>query len=162
MENRRDARAPFSGVFENQNAAVFQMDFRCFPFGRLVKPVWVRLIGIPGTVAPAEAGFVVGDPFLDGLPGRLDRLHGFDVERRRWWAGELDDAFPQAVETEEQFDLLGPFDGTCEFHGSFAARALEYGSVWKTMNISRPRLPCDGQEKRPWEPVCRSRHAPSG
>jgi hypothetical protein len=29
------------------------------------------------------------------------------------------------VETEEEFDLLGAFDGTCEFHGSFAARAQE-------------------------------------
>ena len=72
------------------------------------------------------AGFVVGDPFLDGLPGGLDRLHGFDVERRRWRAGELDDALSEAVETEEEFDLLGPFDGTCKFHGSFAARALEW------------------------------------
>ena len=82
--------------------------------------------GVPGTVEPVEVGFVVGDPFLDRLPGWLDRLHGLDVERRRRWAGELDDAFPQAVETEEEFDLLGPFDGTCEFHGSFAARALEW------------------------------------
>ena len=132
MENRRDAGAPLLGEFENQDAAVVQLDFRGFPRLSLVEPVWVRLIGIPGTVEPVEAGFVVGDPFLDGLPGRLDRLHGFDVERRRWWAGELDDAFPQAVETEEEFDLLGPFDG---------ALALEYGSVWKTMNITRPRLP---------------------
>ena len=29
------------------------------------------------------------------------------------------------METEEEFDLLGAFDGTDEFHGSFAARALE-------------------------------------
>jgi hypothetical protein len=49
----------------------------------------------------------------------------FDVEGRRWWAWELDDAFPKTVETEEEFDLLGALDGTCEFHGSFAARALE-------------------------------------
>jgi hypothetical protein len=37
----------------------------------------------------------------------------------------LDDALPEAVEAEEEFDLLGAFDGTDEFHGSFAARALE-------------------------------------
>jgi hypothetical protein len=29
------------------------------------------------------------------------------------------------VEAEKKFDLLGAFDGTYEFHGSFAARALE-------------------------------------
>ena len=67
MENRRDARAPFSGVFENQDAAVFQMDLRCSPFRRLVEPVWVRLIGIPGTVEPGKVRLFVGDPFLDGL-----------------------------------------------------------------------------------------------
>jgi hypothetical protein len=49
----------------------------------------------------------------------------FDVERRRWWAWELDDSFPQAVEAKEKFDLLGALDGADEFHGSFAARALE-------------------------------------
>jgi hypothetical protein len=37
----------------------------------------------------------------------------------------LDDAFPQAVEAEEKFDLLGALDGAGEFHGSFAVRALE-------------------------------------
>jgi hypothetical protein len=37
----------------------------------------------------------------------------------------LDDAFPKAVETEEKFDLLGALDGACEFHGCFAAGALE-------------------------------------
>jgi len=40
------------------------------------------------------------------------------VERRRWWARKLDDALPMAVETEEEFDLLGAFgkrsvDGHC-------------------------------------------------
>jgi len=68
--------------------------------------------------------FVVGDPFLDRLPGGLDRLHSLDIEWR-WRTGELDDALPEVVETEEEFDLLGAFDGTCEFHGSFAARAQE-------------------------------------
>ena len=56
------------------------MDFRCFPFRCLVEPVWVRLIGIPGTIEPVKVGFVVGDPFLDRLPGWLDRLHRLDVE----------------------------------------------------------------------------------
>ena len=102
------------------------MDFRGFPRLSLVEPVWVRLIGIPGTVEPIEVGFFVGNPFLDRLPGRLDGLHRLDVEWRRWRARELDDSFPQTVEAEEKFDLLGALDGTDEFHGSFAARALEW------------------------------------
>ena len=85
----------------------------------------VRLIGIPGTIEPIEIGFFVGDPFLDRLPGRFDRFHGLDVKGRRWWARKLDDAFPQAMEAEEELDLLGAFDGTDKFHGSLAARALE-------------------------------------
>ena len=111
------------------------MDFGCLPclayfFAKaskhtLVEPVWVRLIGIPGTIEPIEIGFCVRDPFLDRLPGRLDRFHGLDVKRRWRWARELDDAFPQAEEPQKKFDLLGAFDGTGEFHGSFAARALE-------------------------------------
>jgi len=125
LENRRDARAPFSGVFENQDAAVVQMDFGCFPCRSLVEPVWVRLIGIPGTVEPVEVGFVVGDPFLDRLPRWLDGLHRLDVEWRRWRARELDDSFPQAVEPEKEFGLLGALDGADEFHGGLAARALE-------------------------------------
>ena len=49
-------------------AAVVQMDFWCFPCRRLVEPVWVRLIGLPGSIEPFEIGFFVGDPFLDRLP----------------------------------------------------------------------------------------------
>jgi hypothetical protein len=30
------------------------------------------------------------------------------------------------VEPEKEFDLLGALDGTGEFHGSFAAGALEW------------------------------------
>ncbi len=56
----------------------------------------------------------------------LVRFHRLDAERRRWRARELDDAFPQTVETQKKFDLLRAFDGTDEFHGSFAARALEW------------------------------------
>jgi hypothetical protein len=44
------------------------MDFWCFPCRRLVEPVWVRLIGLPGSIEPIEIGFFVGDPFLDRLP----------------------------------------------------------------------------------------------
>jgi hypothetical protein len=55
----------------------------------------------------------------------LVRFHRLDIERRRWRARELDNAFPQTVETQKKFDLLRAFGGTDEFHGSFAARALE-------------------------------------
>jgi hypothetical protein len=34
-----------SGGFENQDVAVVQLDFRCFPCWRLVEPVWVRKLG---------------------------------------------------------------------------------------------------------------------
>ena len=114
-----------SGVFEYQDAVVVQLDFLGFPCLSLVEPAWVRLMGIPGTIEPIEVRFVVGDPFFDRLPGRLDRFHGLDVKRWRWWARKLDDAFPKAMEAKDEFDLLGAFDGTDEFHGSFAARALE-------------------------------------
>jgi hypothetical protein len=38
-------------------------------------------------------------------------------------------ACPEAVETKEEFDLLGAFDGTDEFHGSFAAGAFAKASA---------------------------------
>jgi hypothetical protein len=76
LENRRDARAPFSGGFENQDAAVVQMDFLGFPCRALIEPVWVRLIWIPGPIEPIEVRFVVGDPFLDRQLGWFDGLHG--------------------------------------------------------------------------------------
>ena len=114
-----------SGVFENQDAAVFQMDFGCVPCRSLVEPVWILLRWIPGTVKPVEIRFVVRNPFFDRLPRRLDGFHGLDVEWRWRWARELDDAFPKARKAEEELDLPGAFDGTGGFHGSFAAGALE-------------------------------------
>ena len=39
LENRRDARAPFSGVFENQDATVVQLDFLGLPCLSLVEAV---------------------------------------------------------------------------------------------------------------------------
>ena len=108
-----------SGVFENQDAAVFQMDFGCVSCRSLVEPVWVLLRWIPGTVKPVEIRFVVRNPFFDRLPRRLDRFHGLDIEWRYRWARELDDAFPQAMNGEEELDPLGAFDGTGGFHGSW-------------------------------------------
>ena len=37
----------------------------------------------------------------------------------------MNDYLPKAMEAEEKFDFLGAFYSTYEFHGSFAARALE-------------------------------------
>jgi hypothetical protein len=44
--------AGFSGGFENQDAAVFQMDFGCLPCLALVESFWIRIGWIPGTVEP--------------------------------------------------------------------------------------------------------------
>ena len=67
----------------------------------------------------------VGNPFLDRLPGRLDGLHGFDVERGWGRAWEMDDACPKAVEAEEELDFLAPEDGADPLHGALAAGAFE-------------------------------------
>ena len=67
----------------------------------------------------------VGNPFLDRLPGWFDRLHGVDVEGWRWWAWKLNEAFPQAVEAEEELDFLAADDFADGFHGALAAGALE-------------------------------------
>jgi hypothetical protein len=82
------------GVFENQDAAVVQLDFGCLPClayffatffakatkvrkatkHKLVEAVRVGIRWIPGTIEPVEIGFVVGDPFLDGALGRFAAL----------------------------------------------------------------------------------------
>jgi len=64
--------------------------------------------------------FFVGDPFLDGLPGRLDGLHCLDVERWRRRAGKVDDPLPKTVEAEEEFDFPVADEGAYGFHGSLA------------------------------------------
>ena len=54
------------GVFENQDAAVVQMDFGCLPCLALVDSIQVGIGWIPGKVEPVEVGFVVGNPLVDG------------------------------------------------------------------------------------------------
>jgi len=81
-------------------------DFGCFACLALVVAIWIGIGWIPGTVEPVEAGFIVGDPFLDRLPGWFDRLHRLDVEGRRWRARERDDSLPEAVEAEEELSTL--------------------------------------------------------
>jgi len=91
----------------------------------LIDAVWVGIRGIPGTVEPIEVGFVVRDPLLDRLPGRFDEFHGFDFEGWRWWTSELDDALPQSVKAEEEFDFLAADDLADGVHGALAAGALQ-------------------------------------
>ena len=49
-KNRRDACSPFSGVFENQDAAIIEGDFLGAPCRALIDAVWVGIGWIPGTV----------------------------------------------------------------------------------------------------------------
>ncbi len=114
-----------AALFEDQSAAVAKGDFRGLPSVALVVAVLVRLLGLPGLVEPVQIRLVIGDPFLDGLPGRFDGFHGLDVEG--WWrrAREMDNAFPEAVEAEEKLDFLATDDLAHRLHGAFAARALQ-------------------------------------
>ena len=80
----------------------------------MLERIGLRLGWVPRLVEASEIRVVIGDPLFDRLPGWLDGLHCFDVEGRRWRAGEMDDAFhsslklrtarPEAVEAEEEFD----------------------------------------------------------
>ena len=80
---------------------------------------------VPFLVEPIEVRIVIRNPFLDGLPGWLDGLHRLDIEGRRWRAWEMDDSLPEAVEAEEELDLLAADDCADGLHGAFAARAFE-------------------------------------
>jgi hypothetical protein len=46
-KNRRDACSPFSGVFENQDAAIIKGDFLGAPCRALIDAVWVEIGGTP-------------------------------------------------------------------------------------------------------------------
>ena len=114
-----------SGIFEDQGKTIAARDFGWLPSGTLVILSGIIPYRLPFLIEPSEVRFVVGDPFLDSLPGWLDGLHGFDVEGRRWRAREMNDAFPEAVEAEEEFDLAGAQVGAHGFHDAVAAGALE-------------------------------------
>ena len=99
-----------SELVENQGSAVVQSELGWLPLGALVEAIGIGIGWIPRTVEPVEVRFVIGDPFLDRQPGRLDRLHGLDVEGRRRRARELDQPFPKAMEAEEELDFLAADD----------------------------------------------------
>ncbi len=96
-----------SGIFENQCAAIAERDFYGSPIRALVVALRLSAGGVSFLVEPVQVRFVIGDPFLDGHPRRLDGLHGFDVEGRRRWTGKMNDAFPETMEAEEKFNLAG-------------------------------------------------------
>ena len=81
-------------------------------------------VRVPFLIEPIEVRIVIGDPLFNGLPRGLDGLHGVDVERRWWWAGKLDDAFPETLEAEEKFDLFRLAEGADRLHGARAAGTL--------------------------------------
>ena len=116
----------FSGVaisvasveIEDEDGTVFAADLdRLAGVGALVEEVETRL------------RIVVGNPFADGLPGGGDGLEGLDVEGRVGWRREVDDSFPESVESEEELDFAGADDGADALHGGLAARALERGGA---------------------------------
>jgi hypothetical protein len=63
-----------SAVFENQDTAIFQMDFGRLPCLALVEAIRVGIRWVPRTVELIQVGFVVRDPFLDGSPRRHNAL----------------------------------------------------------------------------------------
>ena len=85
---RRDASRRWprvSGLFQDERAAVSEIDFRGFPsgFGALV----------PEFESGVGSGFVIvgWNPGADRLPWRVDGLEGFDVERWVRWRREADE-----------------------------------------------------------------------
>jgi hypothetical protein len=91
----------------------------------LVEAVWVGIGRIAGTVEPIEVRFVIGNPFLDRLPGRLDGHHRLVVDGGRGRARKANDSLPKSMEAEVEFDFLAPDDGADPLHGALAARTLE-------------------------------------
>ena len=60
-------------------------------------------------VGPIEIWIVIRDPFFDGLPRGLNRLHCFDIEWGWRWSREGDDTFP---ETLEAYITMSGMNGT--------------------------------------------------
>ena len=58
-----------SGIFEDQGKAIAERDFLGLPIWALVEAFGLCASGIPFLVEPVQIRFVIGDPFLDRLPG---------------------------------------------------------------------------------------------
>jgi hypothetical protein len=114
-----------SGIFDDQRAAISERDFFWPPIRTLVELVRLGVAWGPFLVEPVQIRFVVGDPFLDGLPRWLDGLHGLDVKRRGRRAWKTNNSFPEAVEADEEFDFLAADHSAGDLHRPIAARAEE-------------------------------------
>ena len=95
------------------------------PGGTLVEAFRLCAGRVPFLIEPIEVRIVIRNPLLDRLPRRFDGLHGVDVEGRWWRAGKLDDAFPKALEAEEELDFFAAKESANWFHGPRAAGTLE-------------------------------------
>ena len=116
-----------SAVVEDESPAVVERNLLGLPGGALVEGIVFALCAgrVPFLIEPIEVRIVIRNPFLDGLPRWLDGLHGIDVEGRRRRAGKLDDAFPETLEPEKEFDFLATENLADGLHGALAAGALE-------------------------------------
>lgn len=134
------AGAFFSGGRGQENSRTrmrpsFKRDFGCFPGGTLIEFFRIGIVWIPGTVEPVEIGLVVGDPFLNRLPGWFGSFHGLDIEGQWWWTRDLGDTFhfslkrptacPETVEAVKKLDFLAADDLANRFYCALAAGALE-------------------------------------
>lgn len=57
-----------SGIFEDQCATIAERDFYGSPIRALVEALGFCASGVPFLVEPVQVRFVIGYPFLDGLP----------------------------------------------------------------------------------------------
>jgi len=86
------------------------LDFFGLPSLSLIEAVRIGIGWVSRTIEPIEIRFFVGNPFLDGSPGRLDGLETLDVEgwwRRAWKLAERFKGHPHIqVTTKDQSKLL--------------------------------------------------------
>ena len=115
---------------EDEGAFGVESAFRCLPgcggFGgiRGLLPVLEFAIRRPMRSLEFELGGIGGFGFPPAIFRRsADGLHALDVERwiGRWRDGE--DAFPEVVEFEEEFDFLGAQDFVGDLHRGLAPGA---------------------------------------
>ena len=106
---------------EQKNAPVTEFHFLWLPS----RPLVVFLTVLTGLVGPIEVGILIGNPLLDSPPWGLDTTQGFDVEGWRGRSWQSNQSLPQTVEFEEKFNLARFEHRTHDFHGAFAAGAIQ-------------------------------------